>query len=635
MPTRHSIPDGLELTWLLTCCAIEPDLRGILLLDLPESAVLGAAAGLERILHAVDPTRRPRTRLLGSHEDDDDLWTRLVVRDYGPQQDPAMVFEPAPGPLTVDEPTEDLVLAVPRLDALSTAAARAASVMLGSPVTEVQRHGIVARSTGRAFWVAACATASIGRVSPHVLDRFVVRCPASRVVRPLDAADRILAALADRSTDQTIEVPGPLPDWLVRLDATRWPAFADAALDRTLALHDPRHGARRALALLRLARATARLLGDGAVDVGHVDSVAALIGLIAPDTLNAHVSSATSTGGGGARGAEPDTTRASRQDTSLPVDKAQDKVSPAAVVEPVRLGDPATLLAPLDAVDLGGEPFPEDHSESERDAEPLRWPPQRTSAGHRGRGQVVGSEPASARGRLVDIAWPETIRTAAFYQQIRRARRPTDPGRSLQITAADVRVHRRAPQADRLLVLVLDHTCRSHWDWLPLLAPHLAEAYVQRASVALIEVGSRDAETPLRAERSVVRNLLDPRVGHALTRPAGRATPLAHGLELALRTLRHMLQHGEASIARATLVVASDGLGNVPLTASLEDRISGPVADEGVDDAREVAAAIAALDRVDRYLVEPPRAPYPDLVDALAAALDAEVETLTLDRSAP
>jgi Mg-chelatase subunit ChlD len=64
---------------------------------------------------------------------------------------------------------------------------------------------------------------------------------------------------------------------------------------------------------------------------------------------------------------------------------------------------------------------------------------------------------------------------------------------------------------------------------------------------------------------------------------------LAHGLDLALKTLRHALQHGKNTVQKAVLVVVSDGRGNVPLEASHVGKIKLPVGKKGVEDALEVA----------------------------------------------
>ena len=52
---------------------------------------------------------------------------------------------------------------------------------------------------------------------------------------------------------------------------------------------------------------------------------------------------------------------------------------------------------------------------------------------------------------------------------------------------ADLRAYRRQALPERMLVLLLDHTCRHGWDWLPALAPYLQRAYGDRAAVCLVE----------------------------------------------------------------------------------------------------------------------------------------------------
>ena len=213
---------------------------------------------------------------------------------------------------------------------------------------------------------------------------------------------------------------------------------------------------------------------------------------------------------------------------------------------------------------------------------------------------------------------------AAKFQAVRRRFRRDAARREsgLILIPTDLRAYRRSRRADALLVLVLDHTCLRDTDATDLLASYLYWAYTRRAAVTVIEVGATGAtpDLELRASARTARSVQDPGVQAALRRPAGKATPLAHGLRLALDALRRA---GRDPVAEAWLVVVTDGLANVPLAASLSGRIRLPWAGSGVEDALAAAADIAAFDWAEAVLIAPPRVPHPELPARLAAAMGA------------
>jgi magnesium chelatase subunit D len=289
----------------------------------------------------------------------------------------------------------------------------------------------------------------------------------------------------------------------------------------------------------------------------------------------------------------------------------------------------ATFLVPA----LPPGPYPEDRVPPAREADPLRWPAQRPRAAGSAGGPVIGTQPAAA---LRDIALVSTVLSAAKFQKVRPP--PPPGGCPFLITRADLRSYRRAPVPGHLLVLVLDWTCTSNRDWEQALRPHLRWAYVGRARVTLIQVGSAEAREPLRAEQINARNLLSPRVGAALDslhQARGTATPLAHGLDLATRTLRKELQHGRGAVRQARLVVFTDGRGNVPLAASRAARLDDLVSRQGVEDALQVARALRALNHVEAFFLNPLPRQYADLPLTLAEALGATVQEVPRRRAAP
>lgn len=252
-------------------------------------------------------------------------------------------------------------------------------------------------------------------------------------------------------------------------------------------------------------------------------------------------------------------------------------------------------------------------------------------------GTVIGTEPATTPQ---DLAWVNTLLEAAKWQKIRRDLQSSTQAKNGQsaliLSPSDLRRYRRASVAEQMLVLVLDHTCLRDCNWRETLLPYLTWAYVERASVCLVQVGAalpilQSAKSThihpdeLRARKTTERSILVPRISAGIEAERGRATPLAHGLDLALHTLRHVLQHGRSTIQQAVLVVVSDGRGNVPLSASRVGKITAPVNRQGVEDALQVAQAIRRLDKVKAIVLNPQPRQYPDLPLELAKALGAKV----------
>jgi magnesium chelatase subunit D len=218
---------------------------------------------------------------------------------------------------------------------------------------------------------------------------------------------------------------------------------------------------------------------------------------------------------------------------------------------------------------------------------------------------------------------------AAKFQPIRQ-QSAANGNRRLVLSPTDLHCYRRAPVAEQMLMLVLDRTCLRDCNWQEELLPYLSWAYVERASVCLIQVGAVDARHELRAERVMAQSILVPRISAEIEAGRGKATPLAHGLDLALQTLRHALQHGRSTVQQAVLVVISDGRGNVPLEASLLDRIAPPVGRKGVEDALQVAERIRGLDGVKAVLLNPQPKQYADFPLELAEAIGATVVSIPL-----
>ncbi|WP_416668750.1 hypothetical protein [Egbenema bharatensis] len=410
------------------------------------------------------------------------------------------------------------------------------------------------------------------------------------------------------------------------------------------------YSVRRELALLRLAQANAQLTEAGQVTAQQVDRAAQMIGLEQIKSsldINSRKSE---------QPIQPEFSP--NPDSSIRKTGAEDQVlikerAPAPIQEPVYASDTTETL-PSQPILMDGaiaNPYPEDTTPVQREAASLRLPMRRFKNAVTGRGAIVGVEPATTPQ---DLAIVSTLLEATKYQQIRRSawlERHGSPGdlvesgseanlngeqfsceavsRSLILQPTDLRRYRRAVVPEQMLMLVMDYTCLRECQWQAALLPYLQWAYVERASLCLIQVGAARATQELQAEKIVAQNVLVPRISNGLEVSGGQATPLAHGLDLALQTLRHALQHGRSAVRQAVLVVVSDGRGNVPLKASqMNQKPEKPVNRQGIEDALQVAQQIAGLKQVKAVVLNPQPKYYADLPVKLAQALGAKIAAI-------
>ena len=117
------------------------------------------------------------------------------------------------------------------------------------------------------------------------------------------------------------------------------------------------------------------------------------------------------------------------------------------------------------------------------------------------------------------------------------------------------------------------------------MVPYLRWAYVRQALLSVVEFGYLGIANELRATAYRTRSVLDRRIPASLSRVPGRATPLAHALDLSGQELRRHLRNAEVVAENSWLIVVSDARGNVPFEASQRGRVTGPVTREGVTDA--------------------------------------------------
>lgn len=599
----HSEELAARLCQALVCAAVDPALSSVVLFDLEPRLLDPVARLFGRILGGARP-QPPPVVMLGATIRDEDLWTRPVLS----QEPDGLAFRLEPGPLIQADGRAGPppVVAVPDLNRLSVAGMRGAVQLLGADVAVVEHAGLRHAARPRARWLAACRSADAGRISNHLLDRFALRLPAVDL-RPFD-----VETLCGTVPSAWLEMAARAAD----LSGVPPVRVTDTAINRASVLLGPETGIRRELALLRLARALAALEGERTADAGHVDAAARLMGLT---VLEAH------------RPAErTDHSARSSPIPPRPGPRPHDDPTRRRGVEPA---DPRpaegsqTLLEPEPAEGVGSAPgaataslttpYPEDRADVQRDLTSLRSPWQRTAGRASQRGVVIGARRAR---ELSDLAYVRTVREAAVHQRIRHADRFT-------VSAVDLQSYVRAGTPERMLVLLLDHTCRRDWDWQDALTPFLHWAYTVRAAVYVVEVGSAETADELKAESFASRSVLDPRILAALYRPPGRASPLAHGVEQAARALRRAFQQHGSGLVEVFLVVVTDGRGNIPLRVSHTGRLNGPVGAEGVADSLRAAADVRAMDRTRLrvVVVDAGREPYGDLPFTLADSLGGTV----------
>jgi magnesium chelatase subunit D len=464
-----------------------------------------------------------------------------------------------------------------------------------------------------------------------LLDRFVLRLNAKDMAIGAggESRGRLTPLARLRMMLQTGSVTYKLPlNLLERVRGTLdYAELDEQAVDTVLGYvtATPYYSPRRDLTLARLAVGLARLNRDHTATTRHVTDAARLMGYLQETTR-----------------AEPSSISA----PTLPVPLEGDPACQAGGArsgtqnEPI-LGPTATRDFPVQpasspdkTLDVASGPYQEDSKAPEHEWAPLRLPVWRRAKSASTFGAIIGVKRAHD---LHDLAIVSTVLEASKFQVVRRTQLAwsgiqVPPGRII-FSPGDLRSYVRAPTAEYLLLIVIDCTALRQSLWQEALIPYLKEAYEKHSAIGIIRVGAAHAASELCAERLMARNLLDPRVWAMLednTEP-GRATPLAHGLDVALNTLRQALQHGRSAAQNATLIVLSDGRGNVPLESSRIGRLVGPVNDRGVTDALTVAETIRAIPHTQVIFLDPQSAYYTDFPVRLAAALGAKHELVARD----
>ena len=599
----------------LCCVALNRGLRSILLFDISPVDLQQIAGVLISLLKAVTECGIVPIKL-GTFESEDDLWGQIGL--WGELKNQAFKWQSGLLGKTENDLEIRLVI-IPDLTKLSLAAMRACVVLMEADVVHLERHGQNLYWQPNLCWLVGCSSQpeEIGKISPHLLDRFAIRLNG-KINNNTDRVSQIKQLLNDKRLEQKSlfqerEIEPELQQWLKQVSILQ-PKMTPEALKRildytsTLTVYH-----RRELALARFSSTFAQLEAEKQVTVAHVDRVAKMIGLKLeqeinnPNNENINIIPI------------PEINSPENEFKSEPSLELKDKLKPKLGDNDPKKENELTKLTiyqgdepqsfpdiSLSNIEPLENPYIEDITPLEREIASLKFPTRRFKSKAIARGTIIGVEKSST---VQDLAIVRTLLEAAKFQNIRQNNH-LNSHRKLKISPTDIYRHRRAPVAEQMLMMLLDYTCLESCQWEEQLFPYISWAYTQRASIGIMQVGiatdsailkeeelklSINAEE-LRAKKISAQNVLVPSINIALDlekTKKGKATPLAHGFDLTLQTLRHALQHGRNTIQKAVLVVISDGRGNVPLEASHLGKIQLPVGRKGFEDALEVAQKLA------------------------------------------
>jgi magnesium chelatase subunit D len=608
---------NLDLARLLECVAISDALSGLLLVGASASMVDTIADRLMVLLQAAGATKVDRVRL-GSGETEDSLWG---VPGAPAQWGGGALLIPPEG-------TTRLVIA-PELSRLSRPAARAAVALLESREITLQRRGHATPMAVRQRWIAGIAESDLGSVSPHLLERFAIRIRMQEQV----GSDRV-ATLKARLSGTTATLVDP--DSVERVRNAICTSQLDPEvipLAMTLCDTSGLGGSMRpGISLLRVAETWARLERADELKKEVLIESARALGLDVQLALTSEL-------------------RADRAATHVISNAAQEgsPKEPDLAVRELLLGETKNEVAPLhgdnfddedleyqpgdvispEAPEISVAPVTQDPVTPEKlpartEFTTLRLPWRQARAAESGKGTIIGTRRTES---VKDLAIFDTLFAALPYQSHRRSAYQIESD-GLVVFRSDLRSYRRLPIAIEQLILVLDYTSVQKRRWQKTLLPFLSDAYAARAELCIIKVGARNTRNEACADRVVVRSVLMPSVADAFRESAGRATPLADGLTQALRFIKQTMGHGRGSTRSTTLVVVTDGRGNVPLEASRQGRLAAKVGMTGIEDVKRVAREISVLPNVKRYLVNPEPDWMKELPFVLASFLGATVVKL-------
>ncbi|WP_172632154.1 hypothetical protein [Dictyobacter arantiisoli] len=623
------------LLMALASAVLNPNLRTLLIYDAPYDGLRQIASYLDAIIRSLEHERKIVTTQLGSTEHDDTLWGYIPLPARGKDAQQQIEFKPLLFSQQQSAAHQQLLL-IPNLAQISLAVARAGIMLMGTNVAHLERNEQSERWQPQQYWIAACAQDAIGSVSSHLVDRFVLRLrwndasfatdhqthiqylqqrlahnPSATDLSPADLAQiQAVVKLIKEAQQHHPQATPEMMESLLDYFAEEIPAA------RLFHRHE--------ITLARYAVTVAQIAGADSVDEQHIADAARLMGISKPELEDDDTS-------------EP----AIKQESSTPAKKPEatgENKSNSAIQEPgatqatrekkeqVSAEVQETIITPLLQSVLAPEnPYLEESAPILHEEDALRLPWRHSPLGRADHGEIVGIEQGAS---VHDIAIISTLLHAALFSKQRQSKdeaTENTTGIRIRITPEDLHHYRRAPAPEQMLLLLLDYTSLKRCNWQEALLPYLSWAYTRRASISIVKVGAQDAHDELQAEVVNTRNVLAPLLDRTLEASTGRATPLAHGMQLALQTVQRNLQHGRNTVQHVQLIVISDGRGNIPLQASINKRVSTPVTREGIADALKIAQEIRALKHIESVLLNPQPTHYAHLPIALADALGATI----------
>ena len=635
---REKFTDPLWL--MLGAMAVNPKLSSLLLYDITPYGLKQLSELLSSFLSITTTDQKIEVVRLDSTDSEETLWGQLGLTSEANKG-----FRWQPGSLNQCEAPEVLkIVIIPDLAMLSLAATRACVMAMGADVVQLERHGETQTWQPNVYWLIGCSSKKeeLGKVSNHLMDRIALRLTVQTPVNINRESQlrRLLELSSDnRPSDISLQISELEPDveqWLQEIIQAEQATVVEKAWERAIA-YTPTDSLyhRREINLIRLAIAYGQLLGEETITVETVDKAAEMLGFesISLDQKQT----------------PEEFDRPQETDDQPDIDEVEDKSKdigdrPSVPVPklPTQKPEPETKKEDVfqseeerkdeevafPSVQAVKQAYLEDQAPPNREKHALRLPIRQFKSKTVARGIIIGTERTQ---HPQDLAIVRTILEAAKFKKIRQLRDP-QYGDRLKIYPTDLFRYRRAPVAEQMLMLVMDYTCLDYSKWEDKLYPYISWAYTQRATVGLVQVGVKtDDDGELRAKKLLAKSVLVPAFESGLNLKdikMTKATPLAHGLDLALTMMRHSLQHGSSTVSKALCVVVSDGRGNIPLSASQQGKITFPVGAKGVEDALAVAKKIGKLDNVDSVWLNPQPKQCQDLPLQMAVEMKAKVVAL-------